>query len=134
MITLLIILLVTTLFLHYVLHLYNKYDLKQTKLLFQEELNKFASIGLEKDKASVNQLMLLIEWVNNQLPNKISYIVLSDIELTDMKEKAKISDVTYIKAFEGVITEFQNVVSLRVQDTVDEINKLHINSLKKLMD
>lgn len=119
---------------HVIYHYYCLYDIEQTKIAFQEELKKFEIVGTERSKITKEQLVLFIAWANEDLPALISALMLSDFGMQKLQEDAKISDQEYIKSFETIISDVQNVIGHKAKEIIDIISEHEINSLKKLME
>jgi hypothetical protein len=97
------------------------------------ELKKIYDLTNSKMRTSVSELDDLVNWVNEELPKDLTLDIISDPNLTVLKNKGGIPDKDYIEAFEDVILHAQQTVAIRIQKALDSINRQLINDIKGLM-
>jgi hypothetical protein len=96
------------------------------------ELKKLYDLTNRKMRVSTFELTDLVKWVNEELPEDITLLVLSNPKLTILKNKGGIPDIEYMEAFEDVILGIQSEVAEKFQGAFDRINKQFLEDLKGL--
>jgi len=98
------------------------------------ELKKIFDLTNNRSKVVTKELNDVVGFINDELPNIITTIVLSEPKLAILKSKSGVSDKTYLEALEPVILQIQAIVANRLVCSVNNITAEAVKDIKGLMN
>jgi hypothetical protein len=98
------------------------------------ELKKMYNLTNNRSKLVTEELTSFVEFINNNLPNEITNIVLAEPKLLVLKDKGGIPDKDFMEALAPIIVNTQNVIAYRLEAVLNNITSDMVKQVKELMN
>jgi hypothetical protein len=98
------------------------------------ELKKIYDLTNNRSKFVTEELTSFVEFINNNLPNEITNIVIAEPKLLILKDKGGIPDKDFMEALAPIIVNTQNVIAHRLEVTLNNITSDMVKQVKELIN
>ena len=118
----------------YAYSLYKKRQLISLKETYYSEIKAVFEVTKKANKRASDQLYLVAEWANNDLPSIITMKVSTNPDIADLIEKYNLDEKVYLTIFSNISDDIIEKITERFSSAALEIQRAYAEELSKLVE